>query len=112
VTINTFSSLSTTVDADPPPSFISITAHAFPASPVTFIPPGAEAGGTGKEAPLRVPRSDAEHCWSLILVPGSSIGRHAGEVQMQEDGGEKTEGEGEGGWVMAESIRKWDMRWG
>jgi len=89
-------------DANLPTSFVSITANAFPTSPVTYIPPGAGAAGTEKEAPMRVPRSDAEHCWSLILVPRSST-----EVDR-----ETTEAKGEGFWLMAESVGKWDMRWG
>ncbi|KIM90388.1 hypothetical protein PILCRDRAFT_60188 [Piloderma croceum F 1598] len=81
--------------ADPSSSFVSITAHAFSTSPVTYIPPGAEPGGTGREAPLRVPRNAAEHCWSLILV------------MMGQDN--ET---GQRSWVMAETVGKWDMRWG
>lgn len=97
------SSLSQT--ADPPSSFISITAHAFSTSPVTYIPPGADSG-TGREAPLRVPRNAAEHCWSLILVPGSSTVGGEGKVTVQDNEIRQ------GSWAMAETVGKWDMRWG
>jgi ribonuclease P/MRP protein subunit RPP40 len=100
------SSLSKTTD--PSSSFISITAHTFSTSPVTYIPPGAEPGGTGREAPLRVPRKAAEHCWSLILIPGSSTVGDEGKVMMQGQDNET----GQGSWAMAETVGKWDMRWG
>lgn len=58
-----------------------------------------------------MPRSDAEHCWSLILVPGSSSKRNEGETLMQTDN-QETEGILKEGWIMAESVGKWDMRWG
>jgi ribonuclease P/MRP protein subunit RPP40 len=103
------SSLSKT---DPSSSFISITAQAFSTSPVTYIPPGAEPGGAGGEAPLRMPRSGAEHCWSLILVPGSLTVRHEGKALTQDDISGEGDEKGKGNWLMAESIGKWDMRWG
>lgn len=99
--IDSVISLLSMTDVDPP-SFISIIAHAFPSSPVTYVPPGAGLGGTTKEAPLRVPRIDTVHCWSSIFVPGLS----------KEDDWERSDGKSKGSWIMAESIGKWDMRWG
>lgn len=72
---------------------ISVTAHAFLTSPVSCIPESR------KDAPLRVPRNDAEDTWCLFLVP-------------QPSGPTDTEEKNTGNWAIAESIGKWDMRWG
>ena len=73
----------------PAPSFVSVTANSIPTSPVTFLP--AEAL---KVAPLRAPRPDSEDVWSLIY------GTEAGDTQRDV------------WWVLAESVGRWDRRWG
>jgi ribonucleases P/MRP protein subunit RPP40 len=83
------------------PSFVSIAAHAFPASPVSFILPSSftdEAHMAQIETPSKVPRSDAEDTWSLVVVPRTlATGGTESYARM---------------WMMAESIGQWDKRWG
>lgn len=80
--------LDTIISATSPPlPFVAITAQTFPNSPVSYIPDSGEG-------PVRMPREDAEDTWCLILTPS----RGSGEAQAQ--------------WVMAESVGKWDTRWG
>ncbi|KAH7921230.1 hypothetical protein BV22DRAFT_1107313 [Leucogyrophana mollusca] len=83
-------------------TFIAITRHAYPQSPVSFIPPSGTTAEPGisievqKEVPLRVPRADSEDTSCLILTPFSD-----GELSKDD-----------GIWVMAESVGQWDARWG
>ncbi|KDQ61504.1 hypothetical protein JAAARDRAFT_704816 [Jaapia argillacea MUCL 33604] len=77
-----------------PDQFISITSHAFPTSPVSYLPQAPN-----KEPPLRVVRADAEDTWSLILAPDPSCGQPESSDNNWR-------------WLLAESIGQWDMRWG
>jgi len=77
------------------PSFVSVTCHAFPTSPVSYIPYTMGENGTLRlsgDVPARFPREDSEDTWSLILESGS------GEEGIQ--------------CVMVESLGQWDARWG
>ncbi|KAJ6498339.1 hypothetical protein DFH09DRAFT_1376151 [Mycena vulgaris] len=66
------------------PHFAAITAHALPAAPVGYLPPG---NGNGK-GPARVPRADGEDAW-CVLVDGARAR-----------------------WCLTESIGGLDARWG
>jgi len=79
----------------PHPSFVSVTCHALPTSPVSYIPYTMRENGflrLSGDVPVRFPRADSEDTWSLILESGT------GEEGIQ--------------WVMVESLGQWDARWG
>ncbi|KAJ7603419.1 ribonuclease P 40kDa subunit-domain-containing protein [Roridomyces roridus] len=69
--------------------FASITSHAFPMTPVSYIPIGKD-GTPSASSPARVPSPDAEDSWCVILV------REGGKTK----------------WCKAESIGPLDARWG
>ncbi|RPD59019.1 hypothetical protein L227DRAFT_504442 [Lentinus tigrinus ALCF2SS1-6] len=71
----------------PSPSFVSITASSVPTCPVTYIPKDL-----GKAPPLRAPRSDSDDTWSLVYA-------------REPEGSPSS-------WVLAESVGRWDQRWG
>lgn len=76
-------------------SFVSVTCHALPTSPVSYIPHTMRENGTlglSGDVPARFPRKDSEDTWSLILEGGN------GQEGIQ--------------WVMVESLGQWDARWG
>lgn len=76
-------------------SFVSVTCHAVPTSPVSYIPYTIAENGSLRHSgavPARFPRADSEDTWSLILENGS-----------EEEGIQ---------WVMVESLGQWDARWG
>ncbi|KAI0730763.1 ribonuclease P 40kDa subunit-domain-containing protein [Earliella scabrosa] len=77
----------------PAPAFVSVTAQSVPTSPVTYVP-------TSRPAPLRAPRADAEDTWSFVYVRADE------DAAIPEGGG------GGRWWVLAESVGKWDRRWG
>ncbi|KZP19356.1 hypothetical protein FIBSPDRAFT_862773 [Athelia psychrophila] len=81
--------------------FVSVTAHAWPTAPVTYIP--SPAREQSRDPPLRLPRDDAEDTWSLLLACGQVVGSGSG---MEGDAA------GEVRWALAESIGQWDSRWG
>ncbi|KAJ7187913.1 ribonuclease P 40kDa subunit-domain-containing protein [Mycena filopes] len=66
------------------PPFVALTAHAFSASPVSFIP--QDKNNASLKTPARVPRADGDDTWSLIVA------------------GER--------WCLAESVGGLDARWG
>lgn len=77
------------------PSFVSVTCHALPTSPVSYIPYTMREDGSlcvSGNVPARFPRTDSEDTWSLIL-----------ESEAKEDGIQ---------WIMMESLGQWDTRWG
>ena len=81
---------------DTHPSFVGVTCHALPTSPVSYIPYKIGENGSlmvSGDVPARFPREDSEDTWSLILESG------AGE-------------EGIVHWIMVESLGQWDARWG
>jgi len=65
--------------------FISITLHSNLTTPVSYVPESPD-----KEAPPRVPGPEAEDTVCLVL----------------------SEGSGKSTWAIAQSIDKWDARWG
>jgi ribonuclease P/MRP protein subunit RPP40 len=74
-------------------TFVAITRHGYGTAPVGVIPlssstPEASLEMT-RDAPLRTPRPDAEDTGCLILGPGKNSK-----------------------FVLAESIGRWDARWG
>ncbi|KAJ7696535.1 ribonuclease P 40kDa subunit-domain-containing protein [Mycena rosella] len=71
------------------PQFVSITAHAFPESPVSYIPQGKD-GAASLKSPARVPRADGEDVWCMVVSRDGDTAR----------------------WCMAESIGPLDARWG
>ncbi|KAI1791785.1 ribonuclease P 40kDa subunit-domain-containing protein [Ganoderma leucocontextum] len=72
----------------PSPSFVSVTVHAIPTSPITYLPDNTNAAPS-----LRAPRPEAEDTISLVYV--------------------REEGEQAGcWWLWAESVGRWDKRWG
>jgi len=76
-------------------SFVSVTCHAVPTSPVSYIPYTIAENGSLRlsgAVPARFPRADSEDTWSLILENGP-----------EEEGIQ---------WVMVESLGQWDARWG
>ncbi|KAF8216651.1 ribonuclease P 40kDa subunit-domain-containing protein [Mycena galopus ATCC 62051] len=68
------------------PQFVSITSHAFPTAPVSYIPQGKD----GLKTPARVPSADGEDTWSLLIAREGDAKR----------------------WCLAESIGPLDKRWG
>lgn len=77
------------------PFFASVTCHALPTSPVSYIPYKMTESGTLRlsgDVPARFPRADGDDTWSLILESG------AGDEGVQ--------------WIMVESLGQWDTRWG
>jgi ribonuclease P/MRP protein subunit RPP40 len=75
-------------------SFVSVTCHALPTSPVSYIPYTMTEHGSlsvSGDVPARFPRADSEDTWSLILENG------AREEGIQ--------------WVIVESLGQWDARW-
>ncbi|KAI0738494.1 hypothetical protein C8Q80DRAFT_1205713 [Daedaleopsis nitida] len=74
----------------PCPSFVSVTAHSVPTSPVTYIP----AEGV-KAPPLRASRLESEDTWTLVY--------------SREGVADSPQG---GCWVLGESVGRWDRRWG
>ncbi|KAJ7446798.1 ribonuclease P 40kDa subunit-domain-containing protein [Mycena latifolia] len=75
-------------DAADVPQFVALTAHAFPAAPVSYVPPGKSS----LKSPARVPRADGEDAWCVIVARGG--------------------GDSEARWCVAESIGPLDARWG
>ncbi|KAF7356472.1 Ribonuclease P protein subunit p40 [Mycena venus] len=73
----------------PHPQFVSITSHAFPAAPVSYIPPGKDKD-RNLRTPARVPSEDGEDTWSLLVAREGDTKR----------------------WCLAESIGPLDTRWG
>ncbi|EIN03823.1 hypothetical protein PUNSTDRAFT_77335 [Punctularia strigosozonata HHB-11173 SS5] len=74
-------------------SFVSITAHGFSQSPITYIPQDTcswDARG------YRYPRKEAEDTWSLLIAPRTDGA----------NGGVQTYA------TLVESIGEWDTRWG
>jgi len=69
------------------PQFVSLTSHAFPSAPVSYIPPGKDAN---LKTPARVPSPDGEDTWSLVVAQEGDAKR----------------------WCLAESIGPLDTRWG
>ncbi|KAJ7429701.1 hypothetical protein FB451DRAFT_1069856, partial [Mycena latifolia] len=68
------------------PQFVALTAHALPAAPVSYVPPGKS------KSPARVPRADGEDAWCVVIA--------------REPAG------GEARWCVTESIGPLDARWG
>ncbi|EJF57206.1 hypothetical protein DICSQDRAFT_149928 [Dichomitus squalens LYAD-421 SS1] len=73
------------------PSFVSVTAHAVPTSPVTYIPDDPLKAHPS----LRAPHVDAEDTISVVY--------------MREEG---AAGQAGCSWLLAESIGRWDKRRG
>ncbi|KAJ7492009.1 hypothetical protein FB451DRAFT_1021813, partial [Mycena latifolia] len=73
-------------DAADAPQFVALTAHALPAAPVSYVPPGKS------KSPARVPRADGEDAWCVVIA--------------REPAG------GEARWCVTESIGPLDARWG
>ncbi|KAH9913949.1 uncharacterized protein BXZ73DRAFT_55236, partial [Epithele typhae] len=69
--------------------FVAVTASCIPTSPVTYLP---DRGSQGP--PPRLPRADSTHTWTII---------------HQHEPGEPG---ASGSWAMAESVGRWDKRWG
>ena len=65
-------------------SFISVTMHSNPMAPISYIPP--QCFTEMKDTPPRVPHPDAEDTICLVLTKDT--------------------------WMLAQSIGKWDARWG
>jgi len=84
-----------TMHTVPHPSFVGVTCHALPTSPVSYIPYTMREDGSLRvsgNVPTRFPRADSEDTWSLILES------EAKEEDIQ--------------WIMVESLGQWDARWG
>ncbi|KIP01853.1 hypothetical protein PHLGIDRAFT_79987, partial [Phlebiopsis gigantea 11061_1 CR5-6] len=64
-----------------------IVANSTPASPVVYLPPPPSM-----RYPRRATRDESEDCWSLVVARSD----RSDEVQ----------------WLLAESIGRWDSRWG
>ncbi|KAF4592903.1 hypothetical protein EYR38_008609 [Pleurotus pulmonarius] len=95
-----------------PPSFVSITAHSFPTSPVTYVPP-TSSSNENKQLPFRLPRADGEDTYCVIVKrmgEGQSDGK-AGEETGVVDG-PTAQDQSLCSWTMVESIGRWDARWG
>ncbi|KAJ7781979.1 ribonuclease P 40kDa subunit-domain-containing protein [Mycena maculata] len=71
------------------PQFVSITSHAFPAAPVSYIPQTKD-GKPAAKSPPRVPNPDGEDAWCMIVARQVDSTR----------------------WCFAESIGPLDTRWG
>ncbi|KAF8809507.1 hypothetical protein BYT27DRAFT_7222422 [Phlegmacium glaucopus] len=74
---------------------ITVTCHALPTSPVSYIPYTMTENGSlqlSDDVPARFPRADGEDTWSLILES------ETGDAAIR--------------WVMVESLGQWDARWG
>ncbi|KAM5536652.1 hypothetical protein V8D89_009747 [Ganoderma adspersum] len=74
----------------PSPSFVSVIVHAIPTSPITYLP-----GSYNVALSLRAPRPEAEDTLSLVYVREE---RPTGETGCW--------------WLLAESVGRWDKRWG
>lgn len=72
-------------------AFAAVTIHGVPTVAVPYIPPSSPLS-----TPMRLPRPDSEDTWTLLA---SSHGVASGSESMCR-------------WVLAESIGKWDSRWG
>ncbi|KZT69339.1 hypothetical protein DAEQUDRAFT_669888, partial [Daedalea quercina L-15889] len=69
--------------------FAAVTIQGVPTAPVPYIPPSSPL-----KTLIRLPRPESEDTWSLL------VSSHA----RSQDGASN--------WVLAESIGKWDSRWG
>lgn len=68
-------------------SFISVTLHSNPMTPISYIPPQCiSSSAEMKDPPPRVPHADAEDTVCLVLTKDT--------------------------WMSGQSIGKWDARWG
>jgi hypothetical protein len=81
-------------DDDPPP-FMVLTLHSVPISPVGYIPPASSR--LLSQAPVRLPREDAEDTLSFIITCEKDAKDGAGSVMR---------------WCSVECIGSWDTRWG
>ncbi|TBU56596.1 hypothetical protein BD310DRAFT_950031 [Dichomitus squalens] len=72
--------------------FVSVTVHAVPTSPVTHILDDLRVKG---HPSLCAPRVDAEDTIPLVYMRGEDV---AGQAVCS--------------WLLAESIGRWDKRWG
>lgn len=79
--------------AAPQRPFISITSHAFSASPVSYIPPSVSVVKEPRDGPMRLAREDGEDAWCLVATPGSA------DSQTID-------------WSIVESVGQFDTRWG
>jgi ribonucleases P/MRP protein subunit RPP40 len=86
--------------------FLSITAHGFPDSPVSYIPTALRRSGdevdvqpSGRSTD-RLPRAEAEDTWSLFIVPPEP----AASAEVNPVNG------GDGCYVMVQSAGQWDNR--
>ncbi|KAH9930345.1 ribonuclease P 40kDa subunit-domain-containing protein, partial [Fomitopsis serialis] len=70
-------------------AFAAVTIHGVSTAPVTYISPSSPL-----QTPIRLPRPESEDTWSL-LVSSHDARKH-----------------GTCNWVLADSIGKWDSRWG
>ena len=75
----------------PSPDFVSVTVHAVPTSPITYIPDDVSKAHPS----LRAPRTEAEDTLSLVYMRGEGAAEEAGHS-----------------WIVAESIGRCDKRWG
>ena len=75
----------------PRPGFVAVTAHCIPTSPSTYIPESNH-----QLPPLRTPRQESQHTWSLVYSRQNSGADSSSQVS----------------WVLAESVGRWDKRWG
>ncbi|KAJ7759178.1 ribonuclease P 40kDa subunit-domain-containing protein [Mycena metata] len=74
-----------------PPPFVALTAHALPASPVSYIPlDRSGAPHADLKTPARMPRGDGDDTWCLIVAGNNEEKR----------------------WCLAESVGGLDARWG
>lgn len=71
------------------PAFAAVTIHGVTTAPVTYISPSSPL-----QTPIRLPRPESEDTWSLLVSSHDARKRNTCN------------------WVLAESIGKWDSRWG
>ncbi|KZT21602.1 hypothetical protein NEOLEDRAFT_1181608 [Neolentinus lepideus HHB14362 ss-1] len=83
--------------------FASITLHCPWNSPVSYLPPPP------KTPPMRAIMEDAEATWSLIFVNNDR--REASNI-LEGSGTKAAAGVREGKWALAETVGKYDTRWG
>ncbi|EPT03018.1 hypothetical protein FOMPIDRAFT_1028998 [Fomitopsis schrenkii] len=72
-------------------AFAAVTVHGVPTAPVTYISPSSPLSTR-----MRLPRPESEDTWTL-LMSSQGVASEPGFMCR---------------WVLAESIGKWDSRWG
>jgi len=87
------------------PPFVAVIGHAITSAPISYIPHTKAEQTLTERAPFKLPRSDGEDTWCILLEHSKSVGNDStGHPPIGADGRIN--------WCLIESLGRWDNRWG